>query len=558
MRHIIFEENNSYQTAILIKPSAFNKQELVKHYLSNLNPQDVIAFTLKYNEIGKVPNAFMKEYLKSLLPALDSLQVKYLYVADSSYFKVLAGVTTADKHTGYAMPCKVKGYEHMTVVLGVNYQALVYNPEVKHKLDRTVDALISMINSNYVAPGNGIIHSASYPDSPESIAAGLNQLHQYTSLTCDIETFSLRLNEAGIGTIAFAWDEHNGIAFAVDYVSNSNNKAKDYGLNVPNFAIRQLLLKFFTEYKGELTFHNASFDIRILIYNLWMKDGLDTNSLLTGLDIMCKNMHDTKIIAYLAINSTAGNTLNLKHLAHDFAGNWAVDDIKDITKIPLPELLQYNLVDALSTYYVRNKYVPLMIKDDQEELYQTLMLDSLKLIIQLELTGMPMSRKRIQEVKAQLLAIEEVHLDVLNNSPLIAQLNVVIQTDAMNAANAKLKTKQHPLSKFKDLTFNPDSPIQLQKLLYNLMGLPVIDLTETKQPAAGGKTIEKLRNHATDPEHIKLLEALIGYGSVTTILTTFIPSFEKAISKDDSDVVWLHGSFNIGGTVSGRLSSSDP
>jgi DNA polymerase-1 len=54
------------------------------------------------------------------------------------------------------------------------------------------------------------------------------------------------------------------------------------------------------------------------------------------------------------------------------------------------------------------------------------------------------------------------------------------------------------------------------------------------------------------------LEGLIGYGKATKVLSTFIPAFEAAISKDDSDIVWLHGSFNLGGTVSGRLSSSDP
>ena len=558
MRHIIFEQNTNYQTALLIKASSFNKQQLIKNYVSLMDPKTVIGFTLKYDDKGKVSSTFMKEYLKTLMPALNSLSVKYLYVADSNYFKVLAGVTKAELHTGYAMPCKIKGYEHMTVVLGVNYQALIFNPEIKSKLDRTMEALISSIDGTYSPPGNGIIASAYYPSNLESIATALDNLHQYPSLTCDIETFSLRLNEAGIGTIAFAWDQHNGISFAVDYSMHSEKESAHFGINIKNEPIRKLIKKFLSTYKGELTFHNATFDVRILIYNLWMKDGLDTKGLLTGLEIMCRNMHDTKIIAYLATNTTAGNVLSLKHLAHEFAGNWAVEEIKDITRIPLVDLLQYNLVDALSTHYVRNKYEPVMIHDKQEELYKTLMLDSVKLIIQIELTGMPMSRKRIQEVKAELLNIEKTHLDVLNNSPLISQLNEVIQTDAMNAANAKLKTKQHPLSKFKDLSFNPDSPIQLQKLLYNLMGLPVIDLTETNQPATGAKTIEKLRNHTTNTEHLKLLDALIGYSSVAKMLAAFIPAFEKAISKDDSDIVWLHGSFNIGGTVSGRLSSSSP
>jgi DNA polymerase-1 len=40
-------------------------------------------------------------------------------------------------------------------------------------------------------------------------------------------------------------------------------------------------------------------------------------------------------------------------------------------------------------------------------------------------------------------------------------------------------------------------------------------------------------------------------------LSTFLPAFEAGVWKGD-DRAWLHGNFNIGGTVSGRLSSSDP
>lgn len=102
---------------------------------------------------------------------------------------------------------------------------------------------------------------------------------------------------------------------------------------------------------------------------------------------MTRNLDDTKIIAYLAYNSTAGNVLGLKALAHEFAGNWAVDDIKDIRRIPLEKLLQYNLVDCLSTFYIKERDYPLMVAEQQEALYKGLMLDSLKLIIQIELTG---------------------------------------------------------------------------------------------------------------------------------------------------------------------------
>ena len=285
---------------------------------------------------------------------------------------------------------------------------------------------------------------------------------------------------------------------------------------------------------------------------------LNIVGLLDGLDCMYKCLDDTKIVAYLATNTTAGNVLGLKPLAHEFAGNWAVEEIKDIRKTPLKQLLQYNLVDCLSTHYVKEKYYPMMVADNQEKLYHSLMLPSLKLITQMELTGMPLSKTKVQEAKTKLEAIQQKHLDTINNSPILKTLNMLLQTSAMEAANAKLKVKQHPLSKFADVTFNPNSPLQMQRLLYELMGLPVIDTTDKGQPACGADTLEKLINHTEVAEFKEVIQALISFGKANKILSTFIPAFEEALEKSTGDIVWLHGNFNLGGTVSGRLSSSDP
>ena len=563
MRHIIFKESPTYRTAILVKSASFKEHELRRNYVAPLCAQGVkeeelIAFTLQYNEAGKAPVKFIKAYLEHLLAGLDSLGVTNLYVADSAYFKTLTKQTKAEPHHGYCLDCRIKGYEHMKVVLGINYQSLIFNPELQEKLDLGIKTLADTMKGTYVALGEGIIRSAHYPEGPQAIAEALQSLHQYPRLTCDIEAFSLRFNEAGIGTVAFAWNQNEGIAFACDYTDLEElNTPGNFGEQGVNTIVRKLLLEFFSTYKGEIIWHNCTYDMKALIYTLWMRNALDTVGLLEGLDVMTRAMHDTKIITYLATNSTAGNTLGLKPQAHEFAGNWAKDDIKDIRKIPLPELLKYNLVDALSTWYVHDKHWPTMVRDKQLDIYTNLFMPSQKTIIQMELTGMPLDPRKVQEVKEKLQTIQKKHRDALTNSTVIRALNLLIQQSAMEAANAKLKVKQHPLSKFSDVQFNPGSGPQLQRLLYEQMGLPVLDLTDTKQPATGAATIEKLIHHTTNPAYKEILEALIGFGKADKILSTFIPAFEKAIWKGES-IVWLHGSFNLGGTVSGRLSSSDP
>ena len=563
LKHKVFEDSDSYQIALLIKAASFNVAEITNNYIDRLNiygiqTRDIIISALQYNESNKAPVKLIKQHLSELLLDLNSLKVTHLYVADAEYFKVLTKQTKADSQIGYIHSCVIKGYEHLKVTYGINYSALIYNPELQGKLNRSIDALADSVLDRYVPVGTNIIRSANYPSTLDQIALALNNLHQYSHITCDIETFSLRFNETGIGTIAFAWDRHNGCAFACDYAETQPTDEL-YGYSYINYEVRALLKAFFTAYQGTLIFHNATFDIKIMIHTLWMNNYFDIKGLYIGLDILTNNFHDTKVITYLATNSTAGNELGLKAIAQEFAGIWAMEEINDIRNVPLTKLLEYNLVDALSTFFVYEKYKPIMKKDNQEDLYNGLMLDTVRLLIQVELTGMPMSKTKINALDKELVLAQQNYVNLININIDVEKALLIIQEDAMHLANSKLKVKQHPLSKFSSITFNPNSNIHLAILLHQVLDLPVIDLTPTKLPSTGSETIEKLVHHATQQSTVDLLKTLVEYNKVTTILSTFMPAFKQAISKDtNDDTVWLHGSFNLGGTLSGRLSSSKP
>lgn len=562
MRHMIFNEADQYPIALLIKDTAFHRSDLEANYLAPLNSagipsEKVIGFTLEYNTSGKAPVKLIKAYLEKLLPGLNRLGVEYLYVADSNYFKVLSGKTKAEPHVGYVLPCKLKGFEHMKVVLGLNHQALIYNPDMQSRLDLSLKALSSSFLGSYTELGNDIIKKAEYPECLEDIAGALDRIMLWDHVSCDIEGFSLAFNEAGIATISFGQDAERGIAFACDYVPLEESVEGLYGVSRPNKSVRRLLKRFFEEYQGTIRWHNSTYDLRSIIYALWMDDMQDYEGLLEGLEVMTRSFDDTMIITYLATNSCAGNRLGLKEQAHEYAGNWAQDEIKDVRRIPLPELLQYNLVDSLCTNYVYDKHWPRVVKEEQAELYRNLMLPSLKVIIQMELVGMPMDQAYVAKARAQLEADVSDALSTIMDHPVIQDLNGRLQQNAMEAANAKLKVKQHPIEHFSDVTFNPNSGPQLQILFYEIMGLPVIDVTKTKQPATGADTIEKLINHTDDQSYKDVLAALIDHSQAEKILSTFIPAFEAAVEKGDG-TSYLHGSFKLGGTVSGRLSSSKP
>lgn len=562
MRYLTYSpaELPAYPVCLLVPQ--IRKDEIAKTYFENtgLRADEVLVVDLHAAEgKKKTPMSEMKAYITDeLVPVFQDMKVQYILVADGDYFKALTKATKVEVHLGYLMDCAFGPWK---VIYVPNYQQIFYDPEkVRAKISQATTALVNAMAGVYQAPGNDIIQFADYPQNNEEIAIWLERLLEWDRpLAIDIETFSLKHPTAGIGTITFCWSQHEGIAFAVDYEEIRGATAAPFGKQVCNLEVRRLLKSFFERLTAKAIYHSISFDVYVLVYQLFMDDILDTEGLLQGLGVMLRNWDCTKLITYLATNSCAGNKLSLKDQAQEFAGNYGMSEIKDITRIPLPELLQYNLVDGLSTWHVHDKHYPTMVADDQLEIYETLFQPAMVDIVQMQLTGLPLDMNRVLEVKAILGEIESQAINAIQNSPLIQKFVYRLREKHVQTRNQELKKKRITLTDPETLAviFNPNSGPQLQDLLYGQLGLPVISLTDNKEPSTDGDTLEALCNHTQDGHVIEFLKSLIEYKGVNKLLTSFIPSFENATQGPDG-WYYLFGNFNLGGTLSGRLSSSDP
>lgn len=558
MKYCIFTKELQESYPVCLLAPVLNQNELKKAYIQgNFNENEVIAFDLFYvGGTKKTTAAMMKDYVQQeLAPALLDSKVEYLIVTDSFYFKLLTKVQKVDANLGYALDCS---YGPWKVVYVPNYKAIFHDPQkIKPKIQQGIDAIKACMAGTYSAPGEGIIKYEMYPSTVEDIEQALIYLLEMEKpLTIDTETFDLKHPTAGIGTIAFAWDKHCGIAFAVDYEEIKGATEAPFGKQVINKPVRRLLKAFFEELQHTAIYHNISFDVYNLIYQLYMEDILDTEGLLTGIDVMLRNWDDTKLITYLATNSCSGNKLSLKEQAQAFAGNYAVDNITDICRIPLKELLSYNLVDALSTWYVFEKHYNTLLEDGQKEIYDNVFKPATVDIIQMQLTGLPVDIKKVAETKALLQADNDAAVVAMQESSLIKEFTYLLRESWVNHKNSTLKKKRVTMEDAVN-EFNPNSGPQLQKLLYEFLALPVIAFTDAKQPATDGDTLKALLLHTKDQRVLDFLNALVAYKSVDKILTSFIPAMEKATQGSDG-WYYLFGNFNLGGTVSGRLSSSDP
>lgn len=569
MNYLTFSEQASYPVCFLVPQ--IRKQEILRYYLTDygIGPDDAMVLSLHYAEgKKKTPMKEMRDYITSeLVPVWEDCKTEYVVCADAEYFKALTKATKVEANLGYVMDTEYG----VKAVYVPNYRTVFYDPEkVINKIRAGMTALVNHVTGQYQKPGENIINFAAYPSSLHDIEEWLVKLlNMNVPLAIDIEAFSLKHHDAGIGTITFCWNQNEGIAFAVDYKPEEWTDDKDckhYGRNVRNEPVRRMLKAFFQQFMQSGIYHNISYDVYVLIYQLFMKDILDTDGLLEGLDVMLKNWDDTKLIAYLATNSCAGNKLSLKDQAQEYAGNYAQDEIVDITKIPLPTLLQYNLVDGLSTWYTFNKHRQTVIDDEQEEIYQTLFKPSIVDIVQMQLTGMPINMQRVLEVEALLQADNDKALKTIRSTKLIQRYSYRVAERWVAKMNEKWVNKRITVDEamastaknvIKAIAFNPNSNLQLQDLLFEYLNLPVISLTDSKQPSTDGDTIKALLNHTADPDVLEFLRALQDFKAVDKILTSFIPAMKNAAMGPDG---WhyLSGNFNLGGTVSGRLSSSDP
>ena len=513
----------SITTVLLCKEKAMESVEVNNHYLEPLAREgipesSVLILPLLYNTPTKILAKTAKAYLDKLITKIPT-SVTNIVIADSSYFKFITKTTKVSDNYGNVISGGLPGYSQHRCVYVPNYKSLFKQPENKQLIELGIKAIAGTATSV-------LINSAEYGFKHGSDRELLDNLYKYPVLAADIETTGLDL-EAKIVSIAFAWTKHDGVAI-------------DLSINGIYY-----LKEFLETYKGKLLFHNGLFDVKLLIRSLWMQHATDYTGMMEGLQYF-KNFDDTMIMVYLAKNATTKVSLKLKEVALEYVGNYAIE-IQDITRYTKAQILKYNLIDALATFYIWENYV----SESSSQPYQEIFQPSLYSLIKMMLVGLPMNSNRVEEVHNILAAKEKVLNEQIQQNSCVKVFNKQLQERSWKLANSKLKKLVKPFEDFKSLQFNPSSHLQLSTLLFDSLNLPVIDKTKSGAPATGGDILQDLENHTQDEDILDLLKFIRELSEVTKINGTFIKAFMQ--EKD-----FLHGNLKLGGTQSGRLSSNSP
>jgi|21_taG_2_1085346.scaffolds.fasta_scaffold02470_6 DNA polymerase-1 len=498
-------------------------EEIRKYYLEPLEREgitqgSVLLLPLLYNTPTKIIAKTAKAYLIKLKSKIPDT-VTNLVIADSNYFKFITKTSKVSNSYGTVLKGAISKYTDYDCVYVPNYKSLFKQPENAQLITLGIKAIAGK-------SADIVINSEEYGFTHGSDREILDHLYQYPILTIDIETTGLDLEDEII-SIAFAWSKHDGVAI-------------DLSINGTYY-----LKKFFENYKGRIVFHNGLFDVKMLIRDIWMKHSTDYVGLLEGVHYL-RNFDDTMVLAYLAKNATTQISLGLKDIALEYVGNYAIE-LENISKYTKGQILKYNLIDALATFYVYEKYK----KERHSRPYKEIFKPSLYALTKMMLIGLPMNSNRVEEVHNILKVKAKVLAEQIQENKHVKDYTKILQEETCRIANSKLKKLVKTIDDFGHVEFNPSSHPQLGSLLFTHLELPVLEKTKSGAPSTGASALKDLANHTTDEETLDLLDCVQELADVEKINGTFIKAFMK--EKD-----FLHGNLKLGGTQSGRLSSNSP
>ena len=304
--------------------------------------------------------------------------------------------------------------------------------------------------------------------------------------------------------------------------------------------------------------HNGKFDIEWLHW--W-------------LNIDVKNFSfDTMLAHYLAISEEQG-TQGLKGLAWEFTDMGGYDNDLDEYRAKLPEAIRYNYDnipwDVLKTYAVADVDCCLRLYEifkpivDENPGWKTIMEDIMMpgsyALRSVEENGMKFDVELSEKYKTTYKQEIDRITNRLESYPEVLEIErekhkLFLEREQIKLIPKKDRTEEEQkkftlYKKYDNYKFNWNSSAQLAELLYDKLGLITTIKTDTGNWSTGEEALQEIKEQHEIPELLMELK------KVTTLNNMFIQKLPEMRDKRD-DII--HPSFNISGTVTGRMSSENP
>jgi DNA polymerase-1 len=160
---------------------------------------------------------------------------------------------------------------------------------------------------------------------------------------------------------------------------------------------------------------------------------------------------------------------------------------------------------------------------------------------------------RLAEVPSLAAVLQDIEVPLIPVLARMEQTGVLIDGDLLQSQSREMAEQMHKLERESHdaagQPFNLGSPKQLQEILFDKLGLPVIRKTPTGQPSTAEDVLQEL---AVDYE---LPSLILEYRSLAKLKSTYTDRLPEQINPRTGRV---HTSYHQAVAATGRLSSTDP
>lgn len=406
-------------------------------------------------------------------------------------------------------------------------------------LDKTVEAIQAFAHSELGAPEydweNLNLYEASTFEDILQMIDTVRKVAQGRDIGVDIETRRIEWEDNKLLSIGFATDESTCYAlYNIPIKGARGGEGISEGCNEVWQALEDLL----TDPNINFVWHNGKFDCSRLKY-------------LCNLDARIDD--DTMLYHYCAVNEKRG-THGLKDLGQLYLQAPAWDDELDKIKreyckqhkirlgdfmyddIPTSVLVPYMQRDCIAT--LRLKRVLQRLGRPEASFIYGKLIEASNVFMRVELNGVRLDMDYLEDLEFELEKELEGATKRLNE----VSATIWDPQQYSHDTGAKVKLTDE---------FNIKSPKQLKWMLQQVLGYPV--------PSTDAATIDMLIDEVdagliTNPRAKDFLQAIASVRKNSKYMDTYVQGLRECVCRD----LRIRGTFNLHGTETGRLSSSNP
>lgn len=487
-------------TGTLIKP----KVALVETKPSRTNFKQEFEHSFEFDQYQLCSDSSIKKVLKSMCDIkIDVDAYDWIILVGSDALKYFTKINSVTAYSGKAVDGKFLPI--------INPAMLAFKPEAKKTWDSSKDSIISYIAGEVKEVVIDESVAFGIQDTEEAnkyIQAAIDAPKDYIAL--DSETTGLYPRDGYILGISLSYEDKRGAYIDTECFDEETER---------------LLQELFD--KKTVVFHNAKFDLAFFEYHF---------------NFRFPKFEDTMLLHYLIDENPGGH--GLKELALKFTpyGDYEKDmyawmdqyrkerglnkDQFNWGMIPFDIMKLYAGMDALCTFILYEKFIKIKQNPKLKWVYENILIPGCRFLTDIQDNGVPFDKERLE-------------------------FSQVTMQDAIDAAVVQLYKSPY-IKKFEEIQgkpFNPNSTLQLRKLLFDFIGLkPTGKKTGTGADSTDIEVLTELADQGTSPVPALIIDIRQKSKIKNTYLDKIIPQLDR-----DSR---LRTGFNLHTTTSGRLSSS--